>query len=342
MIPAGKQFQINSVMSFTGCKNCEIQIEGTLKVSDDLDYWSGRKAIFSISGITKATIHSKTGSGVIDGNGQAAWDYFAQNSSYSRPTLMYITGSSGIIIDNIYFKNAPNVFHSAAGSSKDITYSNIKLYAVSKSSNVAHNTDGWDIGPASYVTMNNLTVTNDDDCIAFKPGANYVSVNGITCTGSHGLSVGSLGSKAGTVDTVSNVYVKNAKMIDSTKAAGVKLYPHGSSHGSAKVSNVTWDGVVVQNTDYAFQVQSCYGEETSYCSSNPSNSTLTDIDVLNFSGTTSTKYAPTTANVNCPDDGTCDVTFKGWTVKAGSGTGKVLCANSDGLTGVTCSSGASG
>jgi len=66
------------------------QIEGTLKTSANLDYWSGKKAIFSVDKITTAKIYSKTGSGVIDGNGQAAWDYFATNSSYARPTLVSV------------------------------------------------------------------------------------------------------------------------------------------------------------------------------------------------------------------------------------------------------------
>lgn len=90
MIPAGKQFQINSVLSLTGCTNCVFQIEGTLKTSANLDYWEGKKAIISVDKITNAKIYSKTGSGVIDGNGQAAWDYFAANSSYARPTLVCI------------------------------------------------------------------------------------------------------------------------------------------------------------------------------------------------------------------------------------------------------------
>lgn len=78
-------------------------------------------------------------------------------------------------------------------------------------------------------------MTNDDDCIAFKKGANYVTVDTITCTGSHGLSVGSLGGSAGTTDTVQNIYVTNANMKTSTKAVGIKLYPGGSEHGSAIV-----------------------------------------------------------------------------------------------------------
>ncbi|CZR66596.1 probable polygalacturonase 1 precursor [Phialocephala subalpina] len=338
VIPAGKTYAIRSTLSFAGCTNCDFQIEGTLKASDDLTYWEGKKAIFLVSDITTAKIRSVTGTGLVDGNGQAAWDYFATNTSYARPTLMYITGSSGISVSNLKFQNAPNVFHSAAGDSKNIAYSDITLTATSSSSNAAKNTDGWDIGPASYVTITNVAVTNDDDCVAFKPGADYVSVSGITCTGSHGLSVGSLG-KSGS-DVVSNVYVYNATMVSSTKAVGIKLYPGG--YGTATVSNVTWDTVTVTGCDYAAQIQSCYGEDATYCASNPGSGSITDVYFKNFKGTTSTKYEPVIANLDCPADGTCDVYLSGWSVKPPSGTAEYLCASIDSTPGVTCTSGASG
>ncbi|KAF4626190.1 hypothetical protein G7Y89_g11973 [Cudoniella acicularis] len=338
VIPAGKTYSVRSALSFAGCSSCDFQIEGTLKVSDDLTYWEGKKSIFLMSKITTAKVRSLTGTGIIDGSGQAAWDYFATNTSYARPTLFYITGSTGITVDNIYFKNAPNVFHSATGSSKNILYTNIKLSAVSTSTNAAKNTDGWDIGPASYVTVKNATVTNDDDCIAFKAGASYVTVDTITCTGSHGLSVGSLGKS--NADVVQNIYVTNANMATSSKAVGIKVYPGG--YGTATVKNVTYDGITVSSSDYAAQIQSCYGNTAAYCASNPSNASMTDIYFKNFKGTTSTKYEPTIANIDCPASGTCDLYFSGWSVEPPTGTAQYLCANIDNTPGITCTSGASG
>lgn len=170
LIPAGKTYSIRTTLSFAGCKNCDFQIEGTLKASDDLDYWEGKRSIFQIESITGAKIHSLTGTGSIDGNGQAAYDRFATDSSYARPTLMYISKSTRITVDNLDFINAPNVFHSAAGNSKEIVYTNINLASKSTSDNAAKNTDGWDVGPASYVTLSNINVSNQDDCVAFKPG----------------------------------------------------------------------------------------------------------------------------------------------------------------------------
>ncbi|APA06822.1 hypothetical protein sscle_02g015920 [Sclerotinia sclerotiorum 1980 UF-70] len=342
-IPAGVQYSINSVLDFTGCAGCTFNIEGTLKASENLDFWEGKRAIFYMNGINTATIQSVTGTGVIDGNGQAAYDYFATNTSYARPTLHYITGaSSHITIKNLKVKNPPNVFFSVTGGSTNVAYSGLTMTAASKSTAPAKNTDGFDVGDSTYVTLNHITVSNDDDCIAFKPGANYVTVDTISCTGSHGISVGSLGSKAGTTDSVTNVYVTGATMIDSTKAVGIKLYPGGSKHGSAVVRNVTFNDVTVQNSDWAAQIQSCYGEDASYCASNPSTASVTDVYFTNFKGKTSSKNSPDVANLDCPKSGTCNINFSSWTVAPTSGSATFLCANVDTSKGLTCTSGASG
>ncbi|GAW25033.1 putative endo-xylogalacturonan hydrolase A [Rosellinia necatrix] len=342
VIPPSSTYYINSVFSFKGCAGCTLQIEGLLKVASNTDYWNGRAAIFDMSGITGAKVYSSTGTGVIDGNGQEAWDRFARDSSYDRPTLFWINGSRDVIVQNLRFKDAPNVFHSARGDSSNVRYIDIDLSAVSRSGNLPKNTDGWDIGPASHVSIAGATVANDDDCVAFKPGASDVTVTDITCAGSHGLSVGSLGAKAGATDTVQNIRVSRATMTGSTKAAGIKLYPGGASHGAAVVRNVTWEDIVVDDTEYAFQIQSCYNEDASYCQAAPSAAQLSEIVVRRVSGTTSSKYSPTIMNLNCPAGGTCGVTMSSITVKPPSGSARILCANTPADLGVTCSSGASG
>ncbi|KAL7815112.1 glycoside hydrolase family 28 protein [Trichoderma gracile] len=342
VIPASTTYHVNTALSFKGCSGCTLQVEGTLQATSDTDYWEGLRAIFLMDGINGANIYSSTGKGVIDGNGQAAWDVFAANSSYRRPTLFYINNSKNVSIRNLYFKSAPNVFHSVTGGSSNVTYADITLYAVSNSSNVAHNTDGWDIGQSTYVSINRATVTNDDDCVAFKPGSTFATVTDITCAGSHGISVGSLGSSAGNIDTVQNCIVSGATMIDSTKAAGLKLYPGPPKHGTAVVSNVTFENFVLKNTDYAFQVQSCYGEDASYCSSSPSTAQVKGVVVKNFSGTTSKHYSPIVANLNCPAAGSCGLTLSNITIQPPSGSAVFQCANTPSSIGVPCSAGASG
>jgi galacturan 1,4-alpha-galacturonidase len=131
-------------------------------------------------------------------------------------------------------------------------------------------------------------------------------------------------------------------MISSTKAVGIKTYPMGNGHGVSTVTNVTFNDIKVQNSDYAIQIQSCYGEDESYCQTNGNNAVLKGIVFEGFSGTTSSKYSLVTSNLDCGAKGVCDVKIKGYTVKAGSGTGQVLCTNTPGSLGVACTKGASG
>ncbi len=342
VIPAGKTFTVRSPLDFTNCRACNFQIEGTLKVSDDLGYWEGKTAFLLLQNVAGATFHSLGGSGVIDGSGQAYWDYFAKHKTYRRPLLVFFSNASNVTFTNIKLKDAPMMFVTVKGSSVNIKFSDLVLSAISTSDNQPKNTDGFDIGECSYVTLRNIHVTNDDDCVAFENGANYITVDNITCIGSHGLSVGSLGSAAGRPYIVKNVYVSNVKMVNSSKAAGIKLWPGGSSHGTVAVSNVTYDGVIVDNCDYAFQVMNCYESDSATCKANPSAAKLSDIHLINFTGKTSSKYDPDVANIDCPPKGTCDLTFSRWNIIAPSSKSIVLCGNYDHPSGVKCTPGAFG
>lgn len=72
IIPSGTTYYLNSVLDFSGCADCDFQVEGLLKFSSDTDYWEGRTAMINVKGIDGIKIRSVTGSGVIDGNGQNA------------------------------------------------------------------------------------------------------------------------------------------------------------------------------------------------------------------------------------------------------------------------------
>ncbi|KAF9007284.1 putative endo-xylogalacturonan hydrolase A [Hymenopellis radicata] len=340
VIPAGKTYAIRSTLDFDGCVGCDFQIEGTLKVSNDVDGWEGVRAIFHLEGISGASIYSATGTGLVDGNGQPYWDAFAADSSYKRPTLMYIEdGSSDITVRDLRFKNPPNVFHSVSGSSKNVLYTRLVLTAAQASDEpdgaVPKNTDGFDVGQSTYVTISDTKVSNQDDCVAFKPGSNFVTVTNITCTGSHGLSVGSLGKSAGSTDTVQNIIVDGATMIGSTKAVGIKLYQGGSDHGVATVKNVTYNNVNVQGCDYAAQIQSCYGSDSA--------AHVPPLHRLRLSPTCTSMDSRTIVNLNCPSAGTCDIYFDDFNVKPASGTAAYLCSNIDNSNyGLSCTGSASG
>jgi len=340
VIPAGETFMIRSRLDFSNCSACNFQIEGTLKVSDDLDYWE-HKTVFLITNVSGATFQSLTGSGLIDGSGQKYWDYFAKNRTYSRPQLIHFINASNITFTKIKLKNSPSFFIYIINGSTKIKFSDLVLSAVSTSPSEPINTDGIDTGDCSYITISNVHITNDDDCVCFKNGSNYITADNITCVGSRGISVGSLGESPGHY-TVKNVYVSNVKMINSTSAARIKVFPGGPSHGTVFVSNVTIQNVTVDNCDFAFRVQNCYEKSTSMCKDDPSAAILSDIKIIDFTGKTSGMYDPDVANIDCPPRGTCDLTFAGWDVIAPSKNSTVLCDYYDHPRGIKSTHGAFG
>jgi galacturan 1,4-alpha-galacturonidase len=340
IISAGETFMIRSPLVFSNCTACDFQIEGTLKVSEDLHYWE-HKTIFVISNVSGATFHSLTGSGLIDGSGQKYWDYFARNKTYSRPFLIHFSNTSNTTFTKLKLKDSPSWFIYIIDGSTKIQFSDLILSAISNSSSEPINTDGIDTGDCSHITISNVHITNDDDCVCFKNGSNYITATNITCVGSRGISVGSLGESPG-LYTVKNVYVSNVKMINSTSAARIKVFAGGPSHGQVVVSNVTILGVTVDNCDFAFRVQNCYEQDTSTCKNTPSAAILSDIKIIDFTGKTSSKYDPDVANIDCPPKGTCDLTFVGWDVVAPSKNATVLCDYYDHPSGVKCTHGAFG
>jgi galacturan 1,4-alpha-galacturonidase len=64
--------------------------------------------------------------------------------------------------------NSPEWFN-LAHSSKNVTYSNINIKAVSTSAADIANTDGWDIYRTDQVVVKDSVIANGDDCVSFKP-----------------------------------------------------------------------------------------------------------------------------------------------------------------------------
>jgi galacturan 1,4-alpha-galacturonidase len=135
LIPAGKTYSLRTMLDLTGCVNCDFQLEGILKASDDLTYWATVPAILNVNQIAGVKIRSLTGSGVLDGNGQDAYDEFAVNSALVRQTAVLITGGSDITISGFTVKNPPNVFFSQKGAAVNVNYASLTMTAASKSTN---------------------------------------------------------------------------------------------------------------------------------------------------------------------------------------------------------------
>lgn len=75
------------------------------------------------------------------------------------------------------------------------------------------------------------------------------------CSGGHGLSIGSIGGKVGSTNTVTNVLFSDSTVISSTN--GVRIKTNYDTTGS--VDNVTYSNIKLKDiTEYGMDIQQDY------------------------------------------------------------------------------------
>lgn len=119
--------------------------------------------------------------------------------------------------NGLTIKNSPVQTFSINGA-KTLTMDKITIDG-SAGDSLGHNTDAFDIGSSTGVTITNAVVHNQDDCVAINSGTD-ITFSGGSCTGGHGLSVGSVGGRSD--NTVSNVHFTNNKISNSDNGIRIK------------------------------------------------------------------------------------------------------------------------
>ncbi|KAL5342696.1 Exopolygalacturonase X-2 [Aspergillus crustosus] len=262
-----KEYSIYSPLDLRFLKHIDIALTGTVEF-----FWGGED------------IHLYgAGTGVIHGNGQAWYDAYAANGSIHRPPL-FITdgwhgGNTGI----------PQI--------SDLLISDIDIFSRSSSSAWASNLDGWDTFRSDNIVIQNSVINHDDDCVSFKPNSTNIIVQGLHCNGSHGISVGSLGKYPYQYDIVSDLYIYNNTMANTTTAARLKGY----------IRNVTYDTMINDNNNLAIQINQCYGAiNASECLDHPSEVVITDVLFKNIWGTAEGSDDPVVGQLICGSEESCD------------------------------------
>ncbi|KAL5483251.1 hypothetical protein ACEPAI_8481 [Sanghuangporus weigelae] len=327
-IPSGTTLNISTKMDMTGARDKHILLEGTVKFNPGIDYWVANA--FPITFQTQITYWLLGGSnivvnggGTLDGSGQVWYDAFRSNSSLLRPIILTIFNGTNVLVENIKMINSPEWFN-LAHSSVNVTYSNINITAVSTSSAKIANTDGWDIYRTDQVIIKDSVINNGDDCVSFKPNATNILVSNLTCSGSHGISVGSLGQFAGVFDIVENVTSTNVRMSNAQNGARIKCWA-GSGVGSGIVKNITFENFVESAVDNPVVIDQCYMTSAEDCAEFPSNTLIQDVVFTHISGTGTSR---TVASLDCSPDGRCgNITVSDIDLAAPSGTAEFECQN---------------
>jgi len=129
-------------------------------------------------------------------------------------------------ISNLNIKNWPVHCFDITGG-QDLTLTGLTLdnsegdepNSASGDDAAAHNSDGFDISSTDTLTLSNTVVKNQDDCVAVTSGSNIL-ITGMTCSGGHGLSIGSVGGKSN--NTVSGITFSDSTITDSQNGCRIK------------------------------------------------------------------------------------------------------------------------
>ncbi|KAG6808128.1 hypothetical protein H0H92_005303 [Tricholoma furcatifolium] len=213
---------------------------------------------------------------IFDGGGPFYWDGQGGNGGVTKPAPMMksvsyfvsnrprpsnqevfyrikISGS----FTNLKVVNSPervySVSNPAALVMSDLVIDNSQGDYANANSNgqpAGHNTDGFDCSTTD-LTIQNSVIHNQDDCLAINKGSNIVFKDN-TCTGGHGISIGSISSDV----TVSGIVISGNTIVNNQQALRIKT--DASATGSS-VTNVTYSGNTATGcTDFGILIDQSY------------------------------------------------------------------------------------
>lgn len=173
-----------------------------------------------------------------------------------------------------------------------------------------HNTDGFDIGSSSSITISGAKVYNQDDCVAINSGTDITFENGV-CDGGHGLSIGSVGGRSdNTVDTVT---FSGSTVSNSVNGIRIKA----KSDETGTISGVTYKDITLDTiSKYGILIEQNYdggdldGEVTT-------GIPITGLTISGISGSGAVDSDGTNIAIACGDGSCSDWTWSDVSVSGG-------------------------
>ncbi|TVY82545.1 putative exopolygalacturonase X [Lachnellula suecica] len=324
-----KTYTIGSVLETNDISNVAIELTGTIILSPDISYWKSNGVPLTFqSAYTAWTIGGNGihiyGGGTYNGSGDT---WYSAGETGPIPWTIY--NAKNVLVENIKQVQSP-FWNNFVYQSSNVTFNNINLHSIQSDGSQAQNTDGWDIYRSDTVSITNSYIINGDDCVSFKPNSTNILVENLYCSGSHGISVGSLGQYAGTQDIVKNVLVKNVTMVNAENGARIKAFGGSASKtsttggGNGYATNITFQDFKCDTVALPIVIDQCYETSASTCATYPSLVLINDIHYINVTGTGS--KSKEVVSLVCSD--VCDdITATGTKLVGTSGSSEYYCTN---------------
>ncbi|KAJ5149950.1 CAZyme family GH28 [Penicillium atrosanguineum] len=248
-----------------------------------------------------------TSNHTINGGGARWWDGEGTNGGKTKPKFFYAHSLDDSTITGLNIKNTPVQAFSV--QSDNIVLNRITIDNSDGDSAGGHNTDAFDVSESNGVTIRNAVVKNQDDCLAINSGSNIVFTGG-TCSGGHGLSIGSVGGRDD--NTVKNVTISHSTVADS--ANGIRIKTISDATGS--VSGVTFSDITLSGiSDYGIVFEQDY-ENGSPTGTPTTGVPITDLTVSSITGSVDSDAEQ--VYILCGDGSCSDWTWSGVSITGGS------------------------
>jgi galacturan 1,4-alpha-galacturonidase len=218
-------------------------------------------------------------------------------------------------INGLNIKNTP-VQGFSINTATDLTLDHITIdNSAGDVTNGGHNTDAFDVGSSTGIIISNANVKNQDDCLAVNSGTN-ITFTGGTCSGGHGISIGSVGGRSDNV-------VKDVKILSSSISNsdnGVRIKTVYDATGS--VSGVTYKDITLKNiAKYGIVIEQDY-QNGSPTGTPTAGVPITDLTIQNVVGTVASKG--TNVYILCAKGACSNWTWSGNSVTGGQKSDKCL------------------
>ncbi|KAL4805607.1 glycoside hydrolase [Aspergillus unguis] len=267
--------------------------------------WEG--PLLQIKG-NKITIKGAEGA-KLNGDGSRWWDEEGSNGGKTKPKFFYAHSLTDSTITDLYIENTPVQAVSINGCD-GLTITDMTIDNSAGDDAGGHNTDGFDIGESNDITITGAKVYNQDDCVAVNSGTS-ITFSGGTCSGGHGLSIGSVGGRDdNTVDTVT---FKDSTVSNSDNGIRIKA----KSGESGEIKGVTYSGITLDSINkYGILIEQNYdggdlhGDPTS-------DIPITDLTIEDISGSGAVSSDGTNIAIVCGSSGCSDWTWSGVEVTGG-------------------------
>ncbi|KAK7744505.1 hypothetical protein SLS53_003389 [Cytospora paraplurivora] len=275
--------------------------------------WDG--PLLQIEG-TKISIEGASGA-TLNGNGAKWWDGKGSNSGKTKPKFFAAHSLKDSTITNLYIKNTP-VQAVSINDADGLTITDMTIDNSDGDSAGGHNTDGFDIGSSTDVTITGAKVYNQDDCVAINSGTSITFENGI-CSGGHGLSIGSVGGRSD--NTVETITFSGSTVEKSVNGIRIK----GKSGETGTIKGVTYKDITLKEiSKYGILIEQNY-DGGDLDGTTTTGVPITDLTISGISGTDAVDSDGYNIAIACGDGSCSDWTWTDVDVTGGKDYGS--CTN---------------